>query len=70
MSADILVRAAGDADALCLHALATQVFLDTYATEGTREALAREAQQELSVAAFLEQLEAPPVRSRMWESSF
>ena len=48
--------------ALCLHALATQVFLDTYATDGIREAIAREAQQELSVAAFLEQLSAPSVR--------
>ena len=62
MSGDIIVREAGKADALCLHALATQVFLDTYATEGIREAIAREAQQELSFAAFLEQLAAPPVR--------
>ena len=62
MSSDILLREAGQADALCLHALATQVFLDTYANQGIREAIAREAQQELSVAAFLEQLEAPAVR--------
>ena len=62
VSGDILVREAGEADALCLHALATQVFLDTYATEGLREAIAREAQKQLSVAAFLEQLAAPPIR--------
>ncbi len=62
MSSDILVREAGEADALCLHALATQVFLDTYANQGIREAIAREAQQELSVAAFLKQLEDPYVR--------
>ncbi len=62
MSSDIVVRAAGEADALCLHALATQVFLDTYASEGIREAIAREAQQELSVAAFVEQFAAPRVR--------
>ena len=62
MSGDIVVREACGADALCLHALATQVFLDTYATEGIREAIAREAQQELSVLAFRRQLEAPPVR--------
>jgi diamine N-acetyltransferase len=62
VSDDIFVREAGEADALCLHSLATQVFLDTYAGEGIREAIAREAQQELSVAAFLEQLSAPQVR--------
>ena len=62
MSNDIFVREADEADALCLHALATQVFLDTYASEGIREAIAREARQELSVAAFLEQLTASPVR--------
>jgi len=62
VSGDIVVREACGADALCLHALATQVFLDTYATEGIREAIAREAQQELSVLAFRRQLEAPPVR--------
>ena len=62
MSGNILVREAGEADALCLHALATQVFLDTYATAGIRAAIAREAQKELSVAAFLEQLAAASVR--------
>ena len=62
MSGDIFVREAGEPDALCLHSLATQVFLDTYASEGIREAVAREAQQELSVAAFLEQLATPDVR--------
>jgi ribosomal protein S18 acetylase RimI-like enzyme len=62
MTGDFFVRDAGEADALCLHALATQVFLDTYATDGIRESIAREAQQGLSVAAFLAQLEAPSVR--------
>ena len=62
MSGDILVREAGEADALCLHALGTQVFLDTYAAKGIRQAIAREAQQELSVAAFRNQLGAPLVR--------
>ena len=69
MSSDIIVRAASEADALCLHALATQVFLDTYAKDGIREAIAREAQKELSVAAFLEQLAAPPVRTLLAERS-
>ena len=62
MGGDICVREAGAADALCLHALATQVFLDTYAPQGIRAPVAREAQQELSVAAFLERLAAPSVR--------
>lgn len=62
MGGGISIREAGVADALCLHALATQVFLDTYATKGIREAIAREAHQELSATAFLEQLKADPVR--------
>src|SRR4051794_31772873 len=62
LSSDFLVREAGKDDALCLHALATQVFLDTHATHGIREAIGREAQHGLSVAAFLEQLACPPVR--------
>ena len=62
MTGEISVRAAGKADALCLHTLAMQVFLDTYATEGIRESIAREAQQGLSVAAFLAQLDDPSVR--------
>ena len=52
-------RQAQAADALSLHALATQVFLDTYATEGVRPALAREAEQRYSTSAFLELLERP-----------
>ncbi len=59
---DIFIREASERDALCLHALATQVFLDTYATQGIREAIAREAEKGLSVAAFLEQIAAPSVR--------
>jgi len=62
MTGDILVRGAREEDALCLHALATQVFLDTYATKGVREAIAREAQKELSVVSFLEQIATPRVR--------
>ncbi len=40
---DVAFRVAGEEDALTLGALATQVFLDTYATEGITPALAREA---------------------------
>lgn len=39
---NISIRFASPSDSLCLHVLATQVFLETYATSGIREALARE----------------------------
>jgi GNAT superfamily N-acetyltransferase len=45
-------RTAVAADALCLSVLATQVFLDTYATQGIRPAIAREVRQYLSEEAF------------------
>ncbi|KNX78269.1 hypothetical protein DA83_24315 [Pseudomonas sp. 250J] len=39
----ITLRKALPQDALCLAALGIQVFLDTYATEGIRDAIAQEA---------------------------
>src|SRR5947199_372532 len=45
---DLTFRAAVDADALCIGVLATQVFLDSYATEGIRPSLAREVLEHLS----------------------
>ena len=39
----IIFRPATPADALCLGVLSTQVFLDTYATQGVSPSLAREA---------------------------
>ena len=41
-TAELCLRAARAADAPCLGVLATQVFLDTYATGGIRPAVARE----------------------------
>jgi diamine N-acetyltransferase len=41
-SATVAFRAGTPADALCVGVLATQVFLDTYATDGIRPDLARE----------------------------
>jgi GNAT superfamily N-acetyltransferase len=52
-------RTAVAADALCLSVLATQVFLDTYATRGIRPAIAREVQCYLSEKAFAEILSHP-----------
>ncbi|HET9213085.1 MAG TPA: GNAT family N-acetyltransferase [Thermoanaerobaculia bacterium] len=46
-------------DALCLSVLATQVFLDTYATQGVRPAVAREVRRYLSEEAFAAFLSAP-----------
>ena len=59
---EVSFRSATEADARCLHALGTQVFLETYATAGIRESLAREAQAQFSVAAFQRQLANPAVR--------
>jgi diamine N-acetyltransferase len=53
---DVALRPAGAADALCLSVLAMQVFLDTYATEGIRPAIAREVLSSYSQAAFDEAL--------------
>jgi GNAT superfamily N-acetyltransferase len=44
----IAIRPAEASDALCIAVLGTQVFLDTYATEGIRPSLAREALETLS----------------------
>lgn len=45
------LRPAGSQDALSLSVLATQVFLDTYATDGIREAIAREVLEHCSTEA-------------------
>jgi diamine N-acetyltransferase len=39
---EVVLRVAGPADAPRIGVLATQVFLDTYATDGIRPSLARE----------------------------
>jgi ribosomal protein S18 acetylase RimI-like enzyme len=46
-------------DAVTIAALAVQVFLDTYATEGIRPDLAREAFAEYSTEAFASRLQEP-----------
>jgi GNAT superfamily N-acetyltransferase len=48
----ITIRPARPDDALCLGMLSTQVFLDTYATQGLRPALAREALAKHSAARY------------------
>lgn len=48
----ITLRPARPDDALCLGVLATQVFLDTYATDGIRPAIAAQVRQSFSTEAF------------------
>lgn len=60
--AEVSVRLATSADAPCIAALATQVFLETYATSGIRLALAREVETRLSAAAFVARLAEPSRR--------
>lgn len=55
----VSVRAAVPGDALCLGMLATQVFLDTYATEGIPADLAREVEKLHSPAAYGASLSDP-----------
>jgi ribosomal protein S18 acetylase RimI-like enzyme len=60
MPADkVYYRTATEPDALCLSVLATHVFLDTYATEGIRPAVAREVRELLSEEAFAARLADP-----------
>jgi diamine N-acetyltransferase len=56
---EVTYRTAVEPDALSLSVLATQVFLDTYATQGVRPAVAREARQLLSEEAFAALLADP-----------
>ena len=61
MNAEMPVRPATPADALCLGVLSTQVFLDTYASQGIRPALANEVLAQHSVAAYEALLADPGV---------
>lgn len=56
-----ILRPARPDDALVLGALATQVFLDTYATDGIRSALVREVQQSFGPEAMARLLARPTV---------
>ena len=56
---EVALRVAGPSDALCIGVLATQVFLDTYATDGIRPSLAREVLHHLSTDAVAGSLADP-----------
>ena len=59
---DFILRPATPDDAATISALAIQVFLDTYATEGVRPDLAREALREYAAEAFDARLREPQRR--------
>lgn len=59
---DLTLRDAVADDALCLSVLAMQVFLDTYATQGIRPAIAREVLSGYSKAVFSQDLADPRAR--------
>ena len=61
MPQDFGYRTATSDDALTLSVLATQVFLDTYATRGIDTDLAKEASTIYSPAEFLKRLQDPNV---------
>ena len=56
---DLPFRVATIADANCISALATQVYLNTYATEGIRPLLVREVNAQLSVVAISDLISQP-----------
>lgn len=58
-TADISLRVADAGDALCIGVLATQVFLDTYAPDGIRPALAREVLDHFATATIAALLRDP-----------
>ena len=59
---EVTFRLAVEADTLTLSMLATQVFLDTYATDGLRPSIAREVQAQLGPAAIEALLARPDTR--------
>ncbi len=62
MSVDVTFRAGEKTDALCIGILGTQVFLDTYAPDGIRPSLAREALQNHSVETISMLFSDPRIR--------
>lgn len=55
----LIIRVANPEDALCIAVLGMQVFLDTYATEGIRDSIAREVLTAFSPQAVMKALEQP-----------
>jgi len=68
-AANVSLRVADSADALCIGVLATQVFLDTYAPDGIRPTLAREAIDHFSTSATAALLRDPATTFVVAEAS-
>lgn len=64
----VVLRPGTRNDAVTVAALSVQVFLDTYATDGVRPDLAREALREYSEQAFLARLSTPSRCFVHWRS--
>ncbi len=58
----LTIRKANISDAICIGALGIQVFLDTYATDGVRPALAREALASFSTNAIEALMNSTPTQ--------
>lgn len=68
-NARVTYRRGVPGDELCISVLATQVFLDTYATNGISSDLAREALRVYSVRVFATRLHDPTVKIVVAETS-
>ena len=67
-STNIAIRIATQSDAVCLSVLATQIFLDTYATHGINSDLANEALEQYSSEVFVARLGDPRIEIHVAES--
>jgi ribosomal protein S18 acetylase RimI-like enzyme len=68
LSTKFQIRRARSTDALCLGALATHVFFDTYATNGINPDLAIEAREHYSEGVFASRLESSEVEITVAET--
>ena len=68
-TSDLILRPAVPEDALCLSVLAMQVFLDTYATQGIRTAIAREVLSGYSEQVFANAIASEQARICIAEMS-
>jgi ribosomal protein S18 acetylase RimI-like enzyme len=66
---DLVLRPASAEDALCLSVLAQHVFLDTYARQGIRPAIAREVLADYSEPVFAEAIASETARFAVAEVS-
>ena len=68
-AAAVTLRIADSSDALCIAVLGTQVFLDTYATEGIRPLIARTVREHFSLRVIVAEIANPSTTFVVAESS-